>query len=182
MRVYYVMCVNIYACLLSSLCVCVSLPVCMEPWMCMSVPPPPLPGFYFTQSFLTAVLQSHARSAGVPIDSLSFSFSVNTMTSSAPVGVRVHGLFLEGCRWEEEGVLGEQALGQLHAPLPPVTMTPVVAGGGAGHTYDAPVYMTSARKGTLSTTVRGAVGRGACFLLLCVCVSVALLFFTHLFV
>lgn len=60
-----------------------------------------LGGFTYPTGFLTAVLQTAARRAGLPIDSLAFEYSVVNVTerevAAAPKeGVYVKGLFLEG--------------------------------------------------------------------------------------
>ena len=60
-----------------------------------------LPGFFFTQSFLTAVLQNFARKYSLPVDSLRFSYRI---LSAAPAskpedGCYIDGLYLDGGRW-----------------------------------------------------------------------------------
>lgn len=63
-------------------------------------------GFYFTQSFLTGVLQNHARRKMIPIDELQFDFGVIFINYIIQIaqqvtdeGIFVDGLFLEGCKW-----------------------------------------------------------------------------------
>ncbi len=79
--------------------------------------PPPcfwLPGFFFVQSFLTAGLQNFARRQRMPIDTVGFDFEVlpvedpATIPSEPSAGVYVHGMFLEGAKWDREaGQLAE---------------------------------------------------------------------------
>lgn len=62
-----------------------------------------LGGFTYPTGFLTAVLQTAARRAGVPIDNLAFEHSVVSLTERdipgpPKEGVYVKGLFLEGGR------------------------------------------------------------------------------------
>ncbi|KAJ3308630.1 Dynein heavy chain 3, axonemal [Boothiomyces sp. JEL0838] len=118
-------------------------------------------GFFFTQSFLTGTLQNYARKYSIPIDLLSLSFEVMEQDEFAippEDGVYVRGFFLEGARWDKSlGVLGEQLPRQLSDIMPVVKLTP--CNSDAPHflsakknCYDCPVYKTSQRRGTLSTT------------------------------
>ena len=115
-------------------------------------------GFYFTQSFLTAASQNYARKYKIPIDLLSFQFEVIDQMESEVVkpadGVLVNGLFLEGCRWSAtEGVLAESRSKVLYSKLPILWLKPGKRSDFVKEsTYTCPIYKTSARRGTLSTT------------------------------
>ena len=69
-------------------------------------------------------------------------------------GVLVKGLFLEGCRWSAaEGVLAESRSKVLYSKLPILWLKPGKRSDFVKEsTYTCPVYKTSARRGTLSTT------------------------------
>jgi hypothetical protein len=60
-----------------------------------------LPGFFFTQSFLTAVLQNFARKYKLAVDSLKFSYKVlaDVPATKPEDGCCIHGLYLDGGRW-----------------------------------------------------------------------------------
>lgn len=64
-----------------------------------------LSGFFFVQSFLTAGLQNYARKHGIPIDMVEYDYETLGMdykmyNQRPDEGVYIHGLFLEGCRWD----------------------------------------------------------------------------------
>jgi dynein heavy chain len=126
-------------------------------------------GFFFPQGFLTGTLQTFARKYNVPIDTLSFKFSVlvgqyiEQGSEGAPAamdalevpgdGVLVHGLFMDACRWDDTtGKVADSLLGQMQSTMPVMHMLPSANFTPPPGDYVAPVYKTSARAGVLSTT------------------------------
>ncbi|KAF4757063.1 hypothetical protein FOZ63_032447 [Perkinsus olseni] len=120
-----------------------------------------LPAFFFPQGFMTAGMQMHARAHKIPIDSLMF--ETNVLTYPTPddlpeppeTGVNIHGLFLQGAGWDLDGAcLQESAPAVLFIPLPVISLRPVLCADveDSGSKYSCPLYKTSVRAGTLSTT------------------------------
>lgn len=116
-----------------------------------------LSGFYFTQSFLTGIMQNYARKHRIPIDVLTFEFEFCDKCDLAEKpdrGAYVKGLFMEGARWCSSKKIIQDSLPKLlFDQLPVIWIKPneklkVVE---TEH-YECPVYKTSARRGVLSTT------------------------------
>jgi dynein heavy chain len=133
-------------------------------------------GFFFTQAFITGTLQNYARKYQKPIDTVGYNFRVLDANECASAedakpedGAVVHGLFLEGASWDGvDMVLAESNPRELFVSMPHIHLLPmlnddipVVEGipeqytgsrSGTDHCYMCPVYKTSFRQGTLSTT------------------------------
>ncbi|CAE7219408.1 DNAH6 [Symbiodinium sp. KB8] len=128
--------------------------------------PPPaywISGFFFPQGFMTATLQTHSRKTHIAIDTLDFETRVSSLDAAdisepAGAGVYIHGLFLEGATWDRSnGRIADMAPGQLYCSMPAIALVPSMAADvkavlKRGGLYHCPVYKTSRRAGTLSTT------------------------------
>jgi len=121
--------------------------------------------FFFTQSFLTGTLQNFARRNFIPIDMLIFDFEVQVVESfsKAPEdGCYIHGLFIEGAKWDaEESSVSESDPKVLLTSIPIIWLKPtenlnpsVTASYYEPREgqYPCPLFRTQARRGTLSTT------------------------------
>ncbi|KAI9224435.1 dynein heavy chain and region D6 of dynein motor-domain-containing protein [Blastocladiella britannica] len=116
-----------------------------------------LPSFFFTQSFLTGVLQNYARRASLAIDLVALEYLVqagSTMGVRPEEGVFVNGIYMEGARWDgNTHAIAESHTKLLYDALPVLWLKPGErAKFKTDNSYDCPVYKTLARRGTLSTT------------------------------
>ena len=90
-----------------------------------------LSSFTYPTSFLTAVLQTTARKNSVPIDTLSFEFTIVNMEEkevqqTPKEGVYIKGAFLEGAGWDfENGCLVEPEPMELIVPMPIIHFKPI---------------------------------------------------------
>jgi dynein heavy chain len=120
--------------------------------------------FFFPQGFMTAALQLHARKTKIPIDMLDFhpvpgkEMDPDNLKGPPENGVNIHGLFLQGSGWTQETQqLRESDQGILFVPMPIILLSPEMVAGipkliTDQNLYKCPMYKTSERKGTLSTT------------------------------
>jgi len=118
-----------------------------------------LSGFFFPQGFMTAVLQTFARSTKTPIDSLAFRTHVldtheDAVVESPATGTYIYGLHMEGARWDKKKrEVSEAEPAVLYCYMPVIWMEPVALDAPKlPNMYDCPLYKTSTRAGTLSTT------------------------------
>ena len=137
-----------------------------------------LPYFFMQQSFMTGVLQMHARKHRTPVDYLSFDFTLldepdadvvaaaaaeaaaegasEAVFTPAPPpedGVLIEGLFLAGARFNRtRRRLQPPRPKEMATMLPPIHFLPVAHRVKDEADYECPLYKTSARAGTLSTT------------------------------
>ncbi|KAL0978572.1 hypothetical protein UPYG_G00172390 [Umbra pygmaea] len=116
-------------------------------------------GFFFPQAFLTGTLQNYARRSMVSIDTIGFDFKVmrepaSALTERPEIGCYIHGLFLEGARWDaQEGLLAVSRPKELYTEMAVIWMVPEPnRKPPTSGVYVCPIYKTLTRAGTLSTT------------------------------
>ena len=124
-----------------------------------------LPAFFAPRSVLTALLQRHARKHALSLSTLRMGQTLlpDTPTATAPAdGVHVHGLYLEGARFDAPTQrLVESEPNVLSTSLPTVWLCPAAPGGwppssaaaaAAAHRYPCPLYATAARRGEMTVS------------------------------
>jgi len=127
-------------------------------------------GFFFTQSFLTGILQNYARKYRVEIDTLTFDFEFlgedptdyeneiyekgRTSHEAPEDGALISGLSFEGARWDyDNGKLAESLPKVLFSKVPIIWLRPIrQTRAREGSYYECPMYKTTERKGELLTT------------------------------
>ena len=112
-------------------------------------------GFTYPTGFLTALMQTCARKSGEAIDSLSWEFVIipqdpASISQHPKDGAYMHGLFLEGARWDyEHGHLTEPHPMELFSDMPIIHFKPTLAKKKIPRgTYQCPTYMYPFRSGS----------------------------------
>ncbi|KAJ6655050.1 hypothetical protein lerEdw1_006103 [Lerista edwardsae] len=111
-----------------------------------------LAGFFNPQSFLTAIMQSMARKNEWPLDKMTLQCDVTKrnreeFTSPPREGAYVHGLFMEGARWDMQmGIIADARLKDLTPPMPIIFIKAIpVDKQDVRNVYPCPVYKTRQR-------------------------------------
>ena len=111
-----------------------------------------LPGFFNPQSFLTAIMQSTARKNELPLDKMCLTCEVTKktkeeMTQPPKEGAYVHGLFMEGARWDiNVNSIADSLLKDLHPQMPVMFIKAVTLDKADQRClYECPVYKTRER-------------------------------------
>ncbi|NWW80460.1 DYH9 protein, partial [Climacteris rufus] len=111
-----------------------------------------LGGFFNPQSILTAIMQTTARKNKWPLDKMTLQCDVTKKSredfASAPrEGAYVHGLFMEGARWDAQaGVITDARLKELTAAMPVVFIKAIPDDKQDTRcTYPCPLYKTRQR-------------------------------------
>lgn len=110
-------------------------------------------GLFNPMAYVTAILQTTARSKLLPLDQMDIYTDVTDvmnpalMTTNSEDGMYIHGLFMEGARWDvKKGAIADSLPKELHPDMPVVRVRGVVYG-----TYEmdgifvCPIYITSMR-------------------------------------
>ncbi|KAM4652007.1 dynein axonemal heavy chain 1 [Discoglossus pictus] len=132
----------------------------LQQWIDEGIPPVFwISGFFFPQAFLTGTLQNFARKNVISIDTISFDFKVlpdpvTEFRQRPPEGCYIHGLFLEGARWDKAKMeLAESRPKELYTEMAVIWLIPVPdRKPSTSGIYLCPIYKTLTRAGTLSTT------------------------------
>ncbi|XP_048881302.1 dynein axonemal heavy chain 11 isoform X2 [Brienomyrus brachyistius] len=111
-----------------------------------------LSGFFNPQSFLTAVMQSIARKNAWPLETVRLTVDVTKKFKDdyghpPREGAYIHGLYMEGARWDMQNAMVTDALPKELAPQMPVLYlrAALCDQPDSGNTYECPLYKTKLR-------------------------------------
>uniref|UniRef100_A0A8C2YH93 Dynein axonemal heavy chain 9 n=1 Tax=Coturnix japonica TaxID=93934 RepID=A0A8C2YH93_COTJA len=111
-----------------------------------------LAGFFNPQSFLTAIMQSTARKNEWPLDKMTLQCDVTKknredFASPPREGAYIHGLFMEGARWDAQtGIITDARLKELTPAMPVIFIKAIPADKQDTRSmYPCPVYKTRQR-------------------------------------
>lgn len=118
-----------------------------------------LPAFFFPQGFMTATMQTYARSTQTPIDTLAFRTNVlplqlKDIKEKPEVGVNIHGVYMQGAKWDYNKKCVEDSDPKVTLiQFPVIWIEPIEDKNyNLDKKYQCPLYKTSVRAGELSTT------------------------------
>uniref|UniRef100_A0A3B5KZ59 Dynein, axonemal, heavy chain 9 n=1 Tax=Xiphophorus couchianus TaxID=32473 RepID=A0A3B5KZ59_9TELE len=126
----------------------------LETWSADFILPPAvwLAGFFNPQSFLTAIMQAMARRNEWPLNNMCLQCDVtkkNREDFSSPPreGAYIHGLFMEGARWDSQtGLIVDARLKELTPTMPVIFIRAIpVDKQESRNIYQCPVYKTRQR-------------------------------------
>ncbi|CAB3241075.1 unnamed protein product [Arctia plantaginis] len=116
-----------------------------------------LGGFFNPQSLLTAIMQSTARKYELPLDKMCLQcdvtkkmkeeFTVADTRAGPRDGAFVHGLLMEGARWDQQaGIIMDSRLKDLFPPMPVINVRAITQDKqDLRNMYECPVYKTRTR-------------------------------------
>ncbi|WAR03796.1 DYHC-like protein [Mya arenaria] len=111
-----------------------------------------LGGFFNPQSFLTAIMQQMARKNEWPLDRMCLQCDVTKksredMAGPPREGAYIHGLYMEGARWDmQTSMINEARLKELAPPMPVIFLKAIpVDRQDVRNIYECPVYKTKTR-------------------------------------
>ena len=111
-----------------------------------------LAGLFNPQSFLTAIEQSMARKNEWPLDRMTLQVDVTKkqkedFNGPPREGAYIHGLFMEGARWDTQtGMIAESRLKELTPAMPVMAIRAIpVDKQDFRNVYECPVYKTRQR-------------------------------------
>jgi dynein heavy chain, axonemal len=135
----------------------------LDAWVANAFNPPPtvwLGALFNPQSFLTAVMQTAARKNAWPLDKMALDCDVtrkdaNEITSEPRDGAFMHGLYLEGARWDiTSSCIVQSHFKVLTCQLPVVWLKPVTIDKlETFQKYRCPIYRTRMRGHTYIGTL-----------------------------
>ena len=119
-----------------------------------------LSAFYFPQGFITATLQMYARKTCTAIDTLSFRTNVMPFfkgyvkTAPEKNGVYLHGLYIEGAKWDDrKKCVEDSAIDVTIVEFQVIWLEPVLVKElNIEKAFQCSVYLTSVRADELSPT------------------------------
>lgn len=118
-----------------------------------------LSGFFFPQGFMTAVKQTYSRDCRIAVDTLRIgcemtSLDHHDLPSPPSSGAYVYGLYMEGGRFNRDVMKIEDSVPRVLLDIMPcIWLKPVITVDyNPTNVYECPLYKTSIRAGTLSTT------------------------------